>query len=324
MKDAYYFSHDSNARHDPKISAMIGVYGAEGYGWYWMLIEMMRESSDYKLDMQAKYAFNAYASQMHSDCTKIAQLVHDCIHEFKLFSSDGECFWSDSLNRRMAKRDEVSRKKSEAAKSRWGKGKSAQHPIPENAEEMHMHSGCNADGMQGKESKEKESKEKENIKPLCDSPAAEPHADPYHPDFERFWKVFPTTRRKDKAKAFATWKKKVKPSEREALISCTILYSKDFKTIGLHSEFAKMPTTYLNAGTYKDYLSGGEDDGPEGFGSSGRGQAAYPEYDELGPPPPEPEDIDATYYGDAPRDGRIRSEGKRPSAPSDDDIFVRR
>ncbi|MDQ7860585.1 DUF4373 domain-containing protein [Peribacillus frigoritolerans] len=53
-KDAYYFTHDSNARHDPKVTAMRGVYGSEGYGWYWMLIEMLRESNDYKLDMHSK------------------------------------------------------------------------------------------------------------------------------------------------------------------------------------------------------------------------------------------------------------------------------
>ncbi|WP_245625041.1 hypothetical protein [Paenibacillus stellifer] len=164
---------------------------------------------------------------------------------------------------------------------------------------------------------------KEDIKPLCDSPPAEPHVDSYHPDFERFWKVFPTRRRKDKAKAFATWKKKVKQAEREALIQCTILYSQDFETIGLHSEFAKMPTTYLNAGTYKDYL-GGDESGPEGLEPSGRGQAATGEYDKFGPPPPEPDDYIGAYYGHASRNGG-GSEGRgRAEAGSDDDIFVRR
>ena len=31
-KDAYFFSHDCNARNDPKILALRSVYGAEGYG----------------------------------------------------------------------------------------------------------------------------------------------------------------------------------------------------------------------------------------------------------------------------------------------------
>jgi len=45
-KDAYYFSHDSNARHDPNICEMRLNYGMEGYGLYWVMIEMMREQEN--------------------------------------------------------------------------------------------------------------------------------------------------------------------------------------------------------------------------------------------------------------------------------------
>jgi hypothetical protein len=43
MKDAYYFSHDTNARNDPKIAAMRQSYGVEGYGLYWIVVEMLAE-----------------------------------------------------------------------------------------------------------------------------------------------------------------------------------------------------------------------------------------------------------------------------------------
>ncbi|ARF66698.1 conserved phage C-terminal domain-containing protein [Paenibacillus larvae] len=164
MKEAYYFSHDSNARHDPKITAMRGAYGAEGYGWYWMLIEMMRESSDYKLDMQGKYTFNAFALQLQGDSKKIEEFVHDCIHEFNLFCSDGTHFWSESLMRRMQIREQKSEARRKAAQARWNKEKRESGQPSENAEEMQMHSNSSANGMQGKESKGKESKEKLNKK----------------------------------------------------------------------------------------------------------------------------------------------------------------
>ncbi|MEC0092859.1 DUF4373 domain-containing protein [Paenibacillus macquariensis] len=161
MKDAYYFSHDSNARHDPKISAMRGVYGAEGYGWYWMLIEMMRDSSDYKLDIQGKYTFNAFALQLQSDCKRIEEFVNDCIQEFKLFESDGDSFWSNSLLRRMDKREEVKAKRSAAAKVRWDKEKGVDGD-PIDANSMQMHTPSNANAMQGKERKVKERKVNES------------------------------------------------------------------------------------------------------------------------------------------------------------------
>ena len=48
-KDAYYFPHDSNARHDPKIMALIAELSPLGYAYFFMLIEILREQSNYSL-----------------------------------------------------------------------------------------------------------------------------------------------------------------------------------------------------------------------------------------------------------------------------------
>lgn len=160
MKEAYYFSHDCNARNDPKMTAMRAVYGSEGYGWYWMLIEMMRESEAYKLDIQSKYAFNAFALQLQADRTRIEEFINDCIEEFNLFQTDGAYLWSASLLRRMDKREQKSEARRKAAKARWDKEKQASGDDDENANGMQMHDDSNANAMQGKEKKgnRKESK----------------------------------------------------------------------------------------------------------------------------------------------------------------------
>ncbi|BBI32456.1 DUF4373 domain-containing protein [Cohnella abietis] len=163
MKEAYYFSHDSNARHDPKIIPMRGVYGSAGYGWYWILIEMMREANGYKLDIQGKYIWNAYAQQMGCNSPEEAcSFINDCINEFNLFSSDEHSFWSESLIRRMGKREEVIEKRKLAANARWNKTQekeASNQPVGANG--MHMHDSDDANGMQGKERKVNESKRKE-------------------------------------------------------------------------------------------------------------------------------------------------------------------
>lgn len=46
-KDAYYFTHDSNAKDDPKCALLIDQLGMEGYGIYWMLIEVLRDQPDH-------------------------------------------------------------------------------------------------------------------------------------------------------------------------------------------------------------------------------------------------------------------------------------
>jgi hypothetical protein len=52
-KDAYWFSHDSNAKDDPKSMKLIDQLGLEGYGIYWVLIETLRDQPEYRypLDM---------------------------------------------------------------------------------------------------------------------------------------------------------------------------------------------------------------------------------------------------------------------------------
>ena len=46
-KDTYYFSHDSNARNDPKIACLRKKYGWVGYGLYWAIIEVLRDQPCY-------------------------------------------------------------------------------------------------------------------------------------------------------------------------------------------------------------------------------------------------------------------------------------
>lgn len=275
MKEAYYFSHDSNARHDPKITAMRGVYGPEGYAWYWILVEMMRESEDYKLEMRSKYAYHAFASQMQCDPEKAHEFIRDCIHEFDLFKSDDTCFWSASLLKRMAKKDKKSESARQSANARWNKEAAPDKGFSGEKMQTHNESDANAyaNAHESDASKGKESKGKESTKNICvDPPAADSHDETSHPDFERFWDVFPKARRRDRAKAFATWKKKVKASEREELIRCTILYSQDTSAIGKDGTYAKMPTSYLNAGTYKDYLKGAAANEASGHYSGSSGQ----------------------------------------------------
>lgn len=47
MKDSYYFPHFCNARHDRKIKRVTKELGVEGYGIYFMLLEVLREQTDF-------------------------------------------------------------------------------------------------------------------------------------------------------------------------------------------------------------------------------------------------------------------------------------
>jgi len=170
MKQAYYFSHDTNAHSDPKIMAMRNVYGSEGYGWYWVIVELLAEQDGYKLQLKP-WLYDAIAMAMLCDANTAAQFVTDCIEKFELFQSDGECFWSNSLCRRMEKRKQIIEKRSAAGKigaaARWGN-------VNRIANVSQTHSKTIAKHSKGKESKDINKDINNNICAEQDKPAPAP------------------------------------------------------------------------------------------------------------------------------------------------------
>lgn len=162
-KEAYYFSHDSNARNDEKILAVRMKLGMEGYGLYWAILEKMRENTNYMCVKD----YNTIAFDLRVGADKVKSLVE----EFNLFqfTEDGKYFYSKSFLDRMEKKDEKSGKAKKAADVRWNKvaeekAKKQSIEIKENASAMQTHNESIADGMpyKGKERKGKEKKEREN------------------------------------------------------------------------------------------------------------------------------------------------------------------
>lgn len=161
-KEAYYFSHDSNARRDPKILAMRNEYGSEGYGWYWMIVEMLSEQEDYKLEHK-KWVSHAIAMELLCDANSAENFVNSCINDYELFQSDGDYFWAESLVRRMNIKEEKRKKRSEAGKKgaqkRWNDSDQKQDYGNDMAMPMQTHDEAMAKDGKGKERKGNESKE---------------------------------------------------------------------------------------------------------------------------------------------------------------------
>lgn len=119
-KDARYFKHDSGARHDPKVEALINKYGIEGYGRYWVLLEMMREASFYRLETE-EYVWGSISKNFKCSIEEAKKFVEDCVNEFKLFVIDKEhgFLYSISFCRRMDKLDAIREKCSKAGIASW-------------------------------------------------------------------------------------------------------------------------------------------------------------------------------------------------------------
>lgn len=182
MKEAYYFSHDANARNDPKILAMRSEYGVEGYGRFWILIEMLREQSDYKLKL-TQYTCKALALQMQCNPHDAEQFLQDCIDEFELFSTDGTYFWSESLMRRMAEKDKKSKQARKAAMARWNKEKDDEDPQEKNADAKH--SQCDSNAIKERKGKDIDNNTCSNSESPNDSEKEDQEPEEKEPKFDR-------------------------------------------------------------------------------------------------------------------------------------------
>ena len=100
MKDAYWFKHDSNAKDDPKCVLLIEQLGLEGFGIYWVLIEILREQPNYHYPL----ALIPSIARRYNTST---QKVEAVIKGYGLFSTnDEEFFFSESLINRMKPMEE--------------------------------------------------------------------------------------------------------------------------------------------------------------------------------------------------------------------------
>jgi Domain of unknown function (DUF4373) len=92
IKDSYYFSHDSGARHDIKIQALRMDHGAKGYGIYFMIIETLREQANSKLPTDS-------VKQLAFDLHENEQIIRTVIYDYNLFVIEEKEFYSARLCR---------------------------------------------------------------------------------------------------------------------------------------------------------------------------------------------------------------------------------
>lgn len=142
-KEAYYFSHDSNAHDDPKCILLIEQLGMEGYGIYWLLLELLRDQPDYSYPLNL---LSALAKRYNTSTEKITTVVKN----YDLFNNDDVKFWSISLNKRMERVDEIRRN---AIKAGIKSGEVRRMLSTGSTDVKQPLNGCSTDDEQRKEKK---------------------------------------------------------------------------------------------------------------------------------------------------------------------------
>ena len=90
-KDAFYFPHFSNARHDRKLKRVIKDLGIEAYGIYFMILEVLRDQQDFKYPM---VDLDLLADEFGTSESKVLVVVNN----YDLFTIDSdEKFFSPKM-----------------------------------------------------------------------------------------------------------------------------------------------------------------------------------------------------------------------------------
>lgn len=114
-QETFYFSHDYSPISDPKLQALVGQYGAVGYGVFWRVVEMLHADENHKLPLK-KYLYMAISQQLSTPVDQVESIITDCVGVFELFASEGESFWSNRVNRNIEIREQISERNSRAGK----------------------------------------------------------------------------------------------------------------------------------------------------------------------------------------------------------------
>ncbi len=115
MKETFYFSHDYSCTTEPKIQALIGKYGAKGYGLFWRIVEMLHEEPSHRLNMKP-YVYEAIAKLFKEDLKEIKDIIEYMVVTCESFTKEKNEIYSDRVLQNLDKRDRIRKARSEAGK----------------------------------------------------------------------------------------------------------------------------------------------------------------------------------------------------------------
>lgn len=228
-KDAFYFPHDSNAKDDPKCVLLIDQLGCEGYGIYWILIEILREQPEYSYPVAL---LPSLAKRYGTSFEKIKAVV--CNYGLFIVKDD-IVFFSESLIMRMKpledKRLKASIAGKESAKKRLQKNAA-------NSTDVQQTLNACSSTVQPKR-KEKNKNINNNIGESTDSPTAL--------SFENIWSLY--GKKGNKKTSEGKWSKLSEVAKVKAFA-----YIPAYVEATPDKQFRKNLETFLNQECWNDEL----------------------------------------------------------------------
>lgn len=111
------FLHEANARRSPQLRALKRQFPNKGYGWWWELVEYLREQPAYELEANG-YLDITLADELENCTPAEAKAFVEFCCQIGLLASDGEKLYAPPLDAKMSKYDERCEQNRQAALKR--------------------------------------------------------------------------------------------------------------------------------------------------------------------------------------------------------------
>ncbi len=224
-----------------------------GYGLFWVIIEMLRNEKDYKLDLNEN-TYRAIKTLTNTNID-IEEYIKKCIDDYKLFVEEDQKFYSESLLDRML---EYERKKAiNQANGKLGGRPPKTEKKPngfQNETEKNQSKVKESKIKENKikETKEKENKEKEKGQKQVLTEGNDPVVlETWETQFNKFYSAYPRKVKKQKVKE---WFMKNTPSNElfSSIMDSLEQFraSRDWQKDG--GRFIPHPSTWLNQRRWED------------------------------------------------------------------------
>lgn len=132
-----YFTHDFNARSDPKLLNLRADLGMQGVGAYWCLIEILFEQNGFI----HKAGINGIAYELHIE----KSILDDILTKYDLFICENDKYFSNGVLKRLEKINTIKQRAVEKATKRWENEKK---PAEKKSEILPLSYHSNATAMQ--------------------------------------------------------------------------------------------------------------------------------------------------------------------------------
>jgi hypothetical protein len=157
VKDSYYFPHDFHARHDPKLAALQKIFGPEGYGIYWIFIEILHECGG-KIE-KFPLMYKGLALELNVNEATLQEIIECCLNGLKLLKEDENNIWSERVLQNIKEREEKRVQRVEAGRVGGIISGKRRKKTKQNEATLEANEANEAKESKVKESKVKESKE---------------------------------------------------------------------------------------------------------------------------------------------------------------------